>query len=423
MRFCPKCSLKIKGTITQCPLCKVELLSCADDDEPNTVPPEKDQPSSSDREGKQVAQPFTTRGTTAPPSAPPIQNHQDISAVTAPPSGAAPRASRPSNLDQSLRNIEQQLSIRAAKEEVITRSLVELAARVSSIEKSLQDIKKSAALSNLAIKKNEKENTRPAAQPPGQVTGQMQHAAWEDFPPPGKTAPPQHDAKASDFPPPSLSAAQDNRDFFSEPAGDFDDRPEKNNLLTGSRSATRPSPRKTAYTLATVVLLLALLTALAFYYNSLQQKTDQQRVITEEISIPSPPEQGKEIPPEQGSGPRQDQKPGTMSTREPPPESVPQVSPQKEIAQEPVLPQPEPQKARDAFSVCVGSFKDKANALALTSKLTNKGYPVHIDQLKNKALFRVQVGSFSDRKQALEMAHILAKKEQLPTAVITSAKP
>ena len=33
MRFCPKCSLKIKANIEQCPICKVELLSCADDED------------------------------------------------------------------------------------------------------------------------------------------------------------------------------------------------------------------------------------------------------------------------------------------------------------------------------------------------------------------------------------------------------
>ncbi|MBW2184411.1 MAG: hypothetical protein JRF49_11195, partial [Deltaproteobacteria bacterium] len=33
MKFCPKCSLKIKGNLIYCPLCKVELLSCADDED------------------------------------------------------------------------------------------------------------------------------------------------------------------------------------------------------------------------------------------------------------------------------------------------------------------------------------------------------------------------------------------------------
>jgi len=33
VKFCPKCSLKIKGNLTQCPICKVELLSCAEDEE------------------------------------------------------------------------------------------------------------------------------------------------------------------------------------------------------------------------------------------------------------------------------------------------------------------------------------------------------------------------------------------------------
>jgi len=45
MKFCPKCSLKIKGNVTQCPICKVELLSCAEDDEriPGSPPKEENQ--------------------------------------------------------------------------------------------------------------------------------------------------------------------------------------------------------------------------------------------------------------------------------------------------------------------------------------------------------------------------------------------
>ena len=44
MKFCPKCSLKIKGNVTQCPICKVELLSCAEDDERiPRLPKEEDQ--------------------------------------------------------------------------------------------------------------------------------------------------------------------------------------------------------------------------------------------------------------------------------------------------------------------------------------------------------------------------------------------
>ena len=46
MKFCPKCSLKIKGDLTYCPLCKVELLSCADDEEVTSQVTDEEQPDS-----------------------------------------------------------------------------------------------------------------------------------------------------------------------------------------------------------------------------------------------------------------------------------------------------------------------------------------------------------------------------------------
>ncbi|MCK5010705.1 MAG: hypothetical protein KAS98_09480, partial [Deltaproteobacteria bacterium] len=46
MKFCPKCSLKIKGNLTYCPLCKVELLSCTDDEEVTSQVADEEQPDS-----------------------------------------------------------------------------------------------------------------------------------------------------------------------------------------------------------------------------------------------------------------------------------------------------------------------------------------------------------------------------------------
>jgi cell division septation protein DedD len=79
--------------------------------------------------------------------------------------------------------------------------------------------------------------------------------------------------------------------------------------------------------------------------------------------------------------------------------------------------------APKGFAVSVGAFKEKANAIDLTSRLTGKGYPAQMALSKPKKLFRVTVGTYESRKEAAVMAAQIQKKEQLNTAIIDLGKP
>jgi len=427
MRFCPKCSLKIKGSITQCPICKVELLSCADDEEMDTGSPEKGQQDNSDAGRQNASQPFTERSILSSPPDSALANGTGASAAL--PHRAVDKNRQADTipvLEQSLKSIEQKLSIHMAKEEVITRSLVELETRISKIEKSLIGLEKSQALSNAAIENMKKEPahlTSPAALPAGSAK-QIQQTAWGKSAHAEVSASPQHSKTSPDFPPSDMTAPEENTGFFSETPDDFDAPLEKEDLLLkGDRAMKPPGERKkTFFTIVSLFFLLALLIGLAFYYNSLQNPTDQKRIITEEISLTPAPAPSLGTLPGQNSDPQRDQKPEIINNPAAFPPPVLPDAIKGEVLQEP-LPQQEPLKTSAGFTVSVGSFRDKANAAALTSKLNNKGYPALTVQSKQKQFFRVSVGTFSTRNEAMAMARILAKKEKLPTAVVSTNLP
>jgi len=75
------------------------------------------------------------------------------------------------------------------------------------------------------------------------------------------------------------------------------------------------------------------------------------------------------------------------------------------------------------YTVNVGSFKDKALALSLTTRLQKKGYSALMSPSKDKQFYRVKVGAFSTQKEARAYASVLEKKEKLPTFVTQINQP
>ncbi len=83
-----------------------------------------------------------------------------------------------------------------------------------------------------------------------------------------------------------------------------------------------------------------------------------------------------------------------------------------------LLPPPDPQ---GKYSVHVGSFKIKDNALILVKKLKDKGYPVLWGLVKipeKGSWYRVRVGYYSSLKDTKEVASILASEEKVPTLIL-----
>ncbi|MBI1953502.1 MAG: SPOR domain-containing protein [Candidatus Omnitrophica bacterium] len=71
------------------------------------------------------------------------------------------------------------------------------------------------------------------------------------------------------------------------------------------------------------------------------------------------------------------------------------------------------------FSVQVGAFQTRANAVKLAEELKRRGYDADVSeaQMHGKRFFRVRVGQYADRPQAESKARDLAQ-EGFPTKIV-----
>lgn len=82
-------------------------------------------------------------------------------------------------------------------------------------------------------------------------------------------------------------------------------------------------------------------------------------------------------------------------------------------------------QAKRAFTIQVGSFKKKSDALMLESRLKEKGYDAYLEYLAlpGKDIWhRVRIGSFMSRREAEKTAKIIETKEGLPTLVTVKSR-
>jgi len=72
----------------------------------------------------------------------------------------------------------------------------------------------------------------------------------------------------------------------------------------------------------------------------------------------------------------------------------------------------------DYYTVQVGAFSNSSNAINLSLKLTQKGYPAFIEEsiAQGKSTYRVRVGKFKQRQEAASLENRLAQ-EGYPTKV------
>ncbi len=72
------------------------------------------------------------------------------------------------------------------------------------------------------------------------------------------------------------------------------------------------------------------------------------------------------------------------------------------------------------YTVQVGSYTDKKEALALQKMVTDKGYNAYIKEFEKGKVtwYRVRIGQFRTSAAATRVASEIAKKEELPTIVL-----
>jgi cell division septation protein DedD len=420
MRFCPKCSLKIKANIEQCPICKVELLSCADDEDVTAHLSKKGEHTKKAVEESPAPSPLK-----APPAqepATPAQMKPDTAKNEVPPAEDLTILSRKlKSLEDHLVHIEKTIEINSSKDDIIRSSIVDLESKITKLEKTLAD---QEAVPPDRLKHIEAEIVRLSSSSTSIhqdedtiTTGSTPLASLPEMPAPSTESLPSPDFSSQDtgFSEEEITFAEDTQDDFEET---FEP-------TIADKLADKLSPRERKRKLPIVLPLIALILIaawLAFYYAKPRTEEMQEKVVAEKIVLPTTPKTTP-VQPEKNTlpAPAAD----TVKSGE---EQESALTPPVPAKQPPKTSQKTPAAAKtplngSGYTVRVGAFKDKALARSLTTQLREKGYSALMSPSKDKQFYRVKVGAFSTKKEALAYASVLEKKEKLPTFVTQINQP
>ncbi len=379
-----------------------------------------------------AAQPAGERAAAPPQPAARRSPSEATRGNAADPNAAAAINAKLAQLEEHLKGIGKTLTLHMGKEDVVTRSLVELESKIRKIERSLQETIPAAAPAVPGPPMERGPNARPTAGAAVDETpqrGQLSTRAATH----GLGREPSDQLKpAQDFSYTGHADPDEPSSFFSESPDVFEEPPEIDQPLHDNDRFTRAGGegRRPLRIIIPVLCLLALFLFLVYYYNNLQKPGDNKLTITEQISVSSIPVETVTSQPEPAGEPPKTEPAPARADSAPSAPAAPPAPVTDDAAVLSSVPSsipatmPSPtQPAAKGFAVSVGAFKEKSNAIDLTSRLTGKGYPAQMALSKPKKLFRVTVGSFENRREAAAMAAQIQKKERLNTAIIDLGKP
>ena len=417
MRFCPKCSLKIKANIEQCPICKVELLFCADDEDVTAPPPENEEHKHSGSKINQTSPPLKASPAQESPPSAEITPDTAQSNVPPPPDELAVLRRKLKSLEDHLVHLEKTIEINASKDDIIRSSIVDLESKVTKLEKNLADQETppqerlntmEAEIARLSSSINTMHHNAD-----NQTSSMKPSEMHPEIPPPSHERVP-----FSDFSSPDTGFSEEEITFPEDAADDFEETFES--TPPGQRSI-RTRKRKLPVVLPLIALLLIALW-LVFYYAKPRTGEMQEKVVSEKIVLPTiskttedQPE--KNIPTTPTADREKVGQEKASSLTPPPPDKKTPKNTQKATP-----PSPPPLNG-SGYTVNVGSFKDKSLARSLTTRLQEKGYSALMSPSKDKQFYRVKVGAFSTQQEARDYASRLEKKEKLPTFVTQINQP
>jgi len=416
MRFCPKCSLKIKANIEQCPICKVELLFCAEDEDVTAHLSQKGDPQQKVTE-KSPAPPSHTAPPAQEPTTPaPVKPDTMQSSALPPTEDLAVLTRKLKSLEDHLVHIEKTIEINSTKDDIIRSSIVDLESKITKLDKALADLesfphdrleKIEAEIAHLSSNStsvnqdlgNKETTSTPLESPPEIPAPSDERIPFSDF-----------SSRDTSFPEGEISFAGDTQDDFERTfVASIEDQP-----------SVRERKRKLPIVLPLIALLL-IAVWLVFYYSKPREEDMQETVVSENIILPTPPKTTEGQPAKNSSVISADsgkiaEEKGAALTTLPPDKKASKTAQKTPSAAQPSL-------NGSGYTVNVGSFKDKTLALTLTTRLQEKGYSALISPSKDKQFYRVKVGAFSTQKEARAYASVLEKKEKLPTLVTQINQP
>lgn len=170
----------------------------------------------------------------------------------------------------------------------------------------------------------------------------------------------------------------------------------------------REESKKSRILIPVIVLtLIIIVTAGILLYRDSGHKPAVQTPV---VVKPPPPVElhGAEVV----SSQEQQKQEQSIEELKPPPVSEPVTAPV-------TVPEPEP-AGKTIYSVQLGAFKNKDNAVPLIKRYKEKGYEVFIHKgtAKDKGiLYRVLIGKFEDRKESSKMANRIRAKEKIDVTI------
>ena len=457
MKFCPKCSLKIKGNLTYCPLCKVELLSCADDEEGTSQFTNEEQPDLLATELDNIISSVDAINDGGPTSGfrKSVQentsnniNHTD--------EDDDPKV-RLKKLESNLVSLEKKLSLALRHDGIFKVTVADVESRIRKLDSSLAEIKNSLVSPPECTQDIEKENSKFESQI-DQFVGDLESVKnnLRDL----------HDKinKLSEECRLSMKLSEDNKSKISklalyakEPISSFEELQSQSNLSFGeieipeegikfpksegegfepdfepslsplSEDDISQSERvkKSKLPLVIILILASIIISLwcGFYFLNSHEQSIQKENIPKKSDIASVPksvtsvelstktrieESDLEKPKKSSIKSSHSTKSASISNAKTKKKSIP---PKKSITAS------LPSAKSIGYTISVGSFQDKKRAQSITKKLLEKGYPVLMFTSKKNKWYRVRIGAFSSFKDASKYAATLNKKENLPTFI------
>jgi len=433
MKFCPKCSLKIKGNVTQCPICKVELLSCAEDDEriPGSPPKEENQKHKTVETDQTPSTEIDTQD--LEPNANFKVEKQEKSADKSDYTRDYPDLNdRIGKIEDDFKEIDSTLNISISQGEVFSNAATDLESRITKADQALDKLKHALETPSEYIQQVEKEISRLTLHI-NHIVKDLEIVKSNVANLEAKLAKPSSSfeeiATPGDLPIEKTTNQDEGTSFPEHVEEDFGNEFEIHTPPSREEIFTQPEPERKRFSLTVILILLAIVISswLGFYYFKSRSHESNKELITEKIVI-SPilkkdimdaskksaaieqtsKVETEEIKPKEAGENLSQEKSARTKTKE----TNEKTTPLKESrTRQTTL------KKASGYTVNVGSFKDKNRALALTKKLRGEGYSAVMSTSKDKKMYRVSVGAFSSYKEALSYSTTLEKKKKLPTFI------
>jgi len=433
MKFCPKCSLKIKGNVTQCPICKVELLSCAEDAEriPGPPPEEEDQkhgtadtdPTPSTEIGTQDIEPNANfKVTKQEKSADKSDYTMDYPDLN----------DRIGKLEDGFKEIDSKLNISISQGEVFSNATTDLGSRITKADQALDKLKHALETPSEYMQQVEKEFSKLTLHI-NHIVKDLEIVKSNVTNLEAKLAKPSSSFEEmvtpGDLPIEKTENLGEGTSYPEHVEEDFGNEFEIHTPPSREEIFTQPEPERRKFSLTIILILFAIVITswLGFYYFRSRNHESNKALITEKIAIS--PILMKDIVDASKRSAVIEQTSKIETEEIKPKEAGENLSQEKsafttiKATEEKTTPLKESTtrkttlKKASGYTVNVGSFKDKNRALALTKKLRGEGYSAVMSTSKDKKMYRVSVGAFSSYKEALSYSTTLEKKKKLPTFI------